>query len=129
MARYWRAQRRLTATPHRYYGTLGVVKNGRPPAFGTAPPYSCTLFWDSALPFSVWRWHGQWPRWSVPRWEGTLVLAFDVSGSMAAEDLEPSRMEAAKAAAIEFIQRQPASIQSRRGCRCRQRLCHSVTDQ
>jgi Ca-activated chloride channel homolog len=46
----------------------------------------------------------------VPRIEGTVVLAFDVSGSMAATDLAPSRMEAAKAAARKFIERQPPSV-------------------
>ena len=35
----------------------------------------------------------------LPRTEGTVILAFDVSGSMAADDLKPTRMEAAKAAA------------------------------
>jgi Ca-activated chloride channel family protein len=47
---------------------------------------------------------------SVPRIEGTVILAFDVSGSMAADDLKPTRMEAAKAAAREFVARQPPSI-------------------
>ncbi len=47
---------------------------------------------------------------SVPRVEGTVILAFDVSGSMAATDLEPTRMEAAKAAARAFVERQPTSI-------------------
>ena len=47
---------------------------------------------------------------SVPRVEGTVILSFDVSGSMAAKDLEPTRMEAAKAAAREFVQHQPATI-------------------
>ena len=47
---------------------------------------------------------------SVPRFEGTIVLAFDVSGSMAATDFAPTRMEAAKAAAREFVARQPAGI-------------------
>jgi Ca-activated chloride channel family protein len=47
---------------------------------------------------------------SLPRIEGTVILAFDVSGSMAADDLEPSRMEAAKAAARSFVERQPSSI-------------------
>lgn len=45
-----------------------------------------------------------------PRREGTVVLAFDTSGSMAATDLAPSRMEAAKAAARTFVDRQPAQI-------------------
>jgi Ca-activated chloride channel family protein len=48
---------------------------------------------------------------SLPHVEGTLILAFDVSGSMAADDLQPTRMEAAKAAALEFAQHQPASVQ------------------
>lgn len=48
---------------------------------------------------------------SLPRMQGTVILAFDVSGSMAADDLEPSRMESAKAAARDFIQRQPSSVQ------------------
>jgi Ca-activated chloride channel family protein len=47
----------------------------------------------------------------VPRFEGTVVLAFDVSGSMAATDMQPTRMEAAKAAARDFVSHQPKSIQ------------------
>lgn len=47
---------------------------------------------------------------SLPRQEGTVVLAFDVSGSMAADDLKPTRMEAAKAAARAFVERQPSSV-------------------
>jgi len=47
---------------------------------------------------------------SVPRVEGTVILAFDVSGSMAADDLEPTRMEAAKVAAKAFVERQPPTI-------------------
>jgi Ca-activated chloride channel homolog len=46
----------------------------------------------------------------VPRIEGTVVLAFDVSGSMAATDLAPTRMEAAKAAARKFVEGQPPSV-------------------
>jgi Ca-activated chloride channel family protein len=48
---------------------------------------------------------------SLPRVEGTVILVFDVSGSMAATDLTPTRMEAAKAAARNFVQKQPISIQ------------------
>jgi Ca-activated chloride channel family protein len=48
---------------------------------------------------------------NLPRVEGTVILAFDVSGSMAAEDLQPNRMAAAKVAASEFVQRQPATVQ------------------
>jgi Ca-activated chloride channel family protein len=48
---------------------------------------------------------------SVPRFEGIVVLAFDISGSMAATDFSPTRMEAAKVAARSFVERQPASVQ------------------
>ena len=48
---------------------------------------------------------------NLPRVEGTVILAFDVSGSMAADDLQPSRMAAAKVSASEFVQRQPPSVQ------------------
>jgi Ca-activated chloride channel homolog len=48
---------------------------------------------------------------SLPKVQGTLILAFDVSGSMAADDLKPTRMEAAKAAAREFVQQQPLNVQ------------------
>ncbi len=47
----------------------------------------------------------------LPKVEGTVILAFDVSGSMAADDLKPTRMEAAKAAARDFVDRQPTSVQ------------------
>ena len=39
-----------------------------------------------------------------------MILAFDVSNSMSAKDLEPTRIEAAKAAARAFVERQPTSI-------------------
>ena len=45
-----------------------------------------------------------------PRREGTVILAFDVSTSMAAKDLAPTRLDAAKAAARTFIARQPSTI-------------------
>ncbi len=48
---------------------------------------------------------------SLPRIEGNVILAFDVSGSMAADDFKPSRLEAAKAAARDFIAQQPPSVQ------------------
>jgi Ca-activated chloride channel family protein len=45
-----------------------------------------------------------------PQREGTVVLAFDVSSSMGATDVRPSRMEAAKAAARAFVEKQPPTI-------------------
>ena len=45
-----------------------------------------------------------------PRREGTVILAFDVSTSMAAKDEEPTRLDYAKAAARSFVDKQPSSI-------------------
>jgi Ca-activated chloride channel family protein len=41
----------------------------------------------------------------------TVILAMDVSGSMRARDVEPSRMEASQQAAKNFIRDQPADVQ------------------
>jgi Ca-activated chloride channel homolog len=48
---------------------------------------------------------------SLPRVEGTVILAYDVSGSMAATDVKPTRMDAAKAAGSDFVRRQPSTVQ------------------
>ncbi|HEY7987822.1 MAG TPA: VWA domain-containing protein [Lapillicoccus sp.] len=45
-----------------------------------------------------------------PRREGTVILAFDVSTSMAAKDMQPTRLDAAKAAAKGFVDKQPATV-------------------
>jgi len=42
--------------------------------------------------------------------QGTAILALDISGSMRAEDMNPNRMEAAKAAARAFVDRQPRNV-------------------
>lgn len=48
---------------------------------------------------------------SLPRIEGTVILVFDVSGSMRATDVEPSRLELAKELARDFVERQPTTVQ------------------
>jgi len=48
---------------------------------------------------------------SLPKYEGTIVLVMDVSGSMSADDIEPTRMEAAKRIASEFVEEQPGGVQ------------------
>jgi Ca-activated chloride channel homolog len=42
---------------------------------------------------------------------GIVILAIDVSGSMIADDVEPTRMEATKRAVREFVERQPRGVQ------------------
>ena len=70
-------------------------------------PFVFFLVGLTLLLFSIAR-----PRMSVgiPRREGTVILAFDVSNSMRATDLEPTRLAAAKAAAKAFVARQPSTI-------------------
>jgi Ca-activated chloride channel family protein len=47
---------------------------------------------------------------AIPRAEGTVILAFDVSNSMAAKDIAPTRLAAAQAAAIDFVKAQPDTV-------------------
>lgn len=47
---------------------------------------------------------------TTPSQERTIMLAIDVSLSMAAEDIKPSRLQAAQAAAKAFIASQPADV-------------------
>lgn len=47
----------------------------------------------------------------LPRISGTVILGFDVSSSMAADDLTPTRMDAAKNAARIFVENQPSTVQ------------------
>ncbi len=46
----------------------------------------------------------------VSRASGTVILAIDVSGSMTATDVAPSRLAAAKQAALSFINAQPDNV-------------------
>ena len=48
---------------------------------------------------------------SVPTNQTTIVLAIDVSGSMCSTDIPPTRIQAAEAAAIQFIEGQGSSTQ------------------
>jgi Ca-activated chloride channel family protein len=106
---YGRLQARRQQIAERY-GSLGFSQGpaGRKP--GRARHIAPILFLVglTILIISLARPHMEV---TLPRIEGTVMLVFDVSGSMAADDLKPSRMEAAKAAAQEFVQRQPSTVQ------------------
>jgi Ca-activated chloride channel family protein len=91
------------------YGSLGLVHDaiGKGIGFRRHIPALIFLTGITILIFSLAR---PQATISVPRIEGTVILTFDVSGSMVATDLEPTRMEAAKAAAQQFVENQPAGV-------------------
>ena len=105
---YFRAQGRRREFGARY-GSLGIVKDAAQSSLGIRRhvPTLVFIFGITILLMSMAR-----PRATVslPKLEGTVILTFDVSGSMAADDLKPTRMEAAKAAASEFVKKQPSNI-------------------
>jgi Ca-activated chloride channel family protein len=90
-----------------------TVHGAAPPTLRAAPGFRrhapALLFLLSvvALLVALARPHAQL---RLPRIEGTVVLVFDVSASMAAPDVTPSRLEAAKAAAREFVLAQPPTV-------------------
>ena len=103
----------LQGRRHRFaarYGSLGLVHDttgGKGIGIRRHIPALIFLAGISILIFSLAR---PQARVSVPKIEGTVMLTFDVSGSMAADDLKPTRMEAAKVAASQFVERQPSGI-------------------
>lgn len=105
---YFQLQRRR----HRFaarYGSLGLVHDAMGSGIGFRRHIPALIFLAgiTVLLFSLAR---PQATLDVPKKEGTLILTFDVSGSMAAKDFQPTRMEAAKAAASQFVQHQPSSV-------------------
>ena len=102
-----RRRRKLSAA----YGSLGFAPGarGRQPGVRRHTPALLFLAGLTILSFALAR-----PQAVValPKQEGIVILAFDVSGSMAADDMKPTRMEAAKAAARDFVKRQPLFVQT-----------------
>lgn len=47
----------------------------------------------------------------IPQAKGTVVLAFDVSNSMKATDVDPTRLSVAQVAATDFVRRQPDTVE------------------
>lgn len=48
---------------------------------------------------------------TLPVRAGQIMLAFDTSNSMIADDVEPTRLDAAKQVALNFVDRRPGSVQ------------------
>jgi Ca-activated chloride channel family protein len=97
-----RRRRRLAA-----YGGAGAQGTTHRPGFRSRVPAALLLLGLVVMSVALAR-----PQAvvSLPRQEGTVILAFDVSASMAATDLAPTRIAAAKVAAKDFVARQPSSI-------------------
>jgi Ca-activated chloride channel family protein len=92
------------------YGNLGLVQGAQSRRSSVRRHIPATLFLV-ALAILIVALARPQTVVGLPRLEGTVILAFDVSGSMAADDLKPTRLEAAKAAARDFVQRQPSTVQ------------------
>ncbi|HEX9384862.1 MAG TPA: VWA domain-containing protein [Anaerolineales bacterium] len=105
---YFRLQARRSKFAARY-GSMGLIQDARGSGMGVRRHIPVMLFLAgiSVLLFSLAR---PQATVSVPKIEGTVILTFDVSGSMVADDLKPTRMEAAKAAAKQFVEKQPTGI-------------------
>jgi len=84
----------------------GVAAAGR--GRGRTAGVWCTIAGVAVLAIAV-----AGPSASVPvsHASGTVILAMDVSGSMAATDVPPDRLDAAKQAAVSFINAQPPSVE------------------
>ncbi len=87
---------------------LSTDSSDRPGGFARHFPWIMFAVGLAGLLFSLARPQAEV---SLPRVEGTVILAFDVSGSMAATDIQPTRIDAAKAAAKAFVQHQPSTVQ------------------
>ncbi|HXD12459.1 MAG TPA: VWA domain-containing protein [Anaerolineales bacterium] len=105
---YFRAQRRRREFGARY-GSLGIVKDTAKSSFSRRR-HIPTLVFIVGITILLISMARPQATVSLPKLEGTVILTFDVSGSMAADDLKPTRMEAAKAAASEFVKKQPSNV-------------------
>jgi Ca-activated chloride channel family protein len=105
---YWRALRRRARRSARL-ASEGLVATGTPRSGRRRRHVPFALFVAGLVlvGFALAR-----PTMTItlPSREGTVILAFDVSNSMRADDLEPTRIAAAKVAARAFVAQQPRTI-------------------
>ncbi|MDP2662509.1 MAG: VWA domain-containing protein [Dehalococcoidia bacterium] len=108
LAAYLLAQRRRRKYAVRY-ASLSLVKEalGRGPGIRRHVPPALFLIAVATMVFALAR---PVATVTLPSQQGTVILTVDVSASMRAEDLKPSRMEAAKAAARAFVEKQPRNV-------------------
>jgi Ca-activated chloride channel family protein len=91
------------------YGSLGLVQQSAGRGVGSRRHIPALLFLAglTVLFLALGR-----PQMVIglPKVDGIVILAFDVSGSMLADDFQPTRLEAAKVAARDFVARQPTTV-------------------
>ena len=108
VAAYVFAQRRRQRYTLRF-SSLSLLKDavGKGPGFRRHIPPTLFVLALTVVIFALAR-----PQASVmtPSDEGTVVLAIDISGSMRARDITPTRIDAAKEAARAFVQKQPPHV-------------------
>jgi len=106
---YLRMQKRRSQYAVRY-GSLGLVQQASGRGVGTRRHIPAILFLLGLTILFIALARPQMVL-GLPKVEGIVILAFDVSGSMSAEDFEPTRLEAAKIVAKDFVSRQPSTVQ------------------
>ncbi len=91
------------------YASLSMVKDamGKGAGFRRHVPPLLLLLSITVLVFAVAR---PAAYVTLPSSRGTVILAMDISGSMRASDIQPTRLVAAQDAAREFIAAQPKSV-------------------
>ena len=102
---YLRLQRRRSGNAARL-GTIGEAPQGSSAPAGRLRHVPPTVILAAVALLAVASARPQ-VTLPVPRMEGTVMLAMDVSSSMAAEDVEPTRMDAAKLVASTLVERRP----------------------
>lgn len=108
LAALWRVNERRRAHEATRFATAALMPNlvGRRPGAIRYLPIGVLLLGLSALLVGVARPHATL---RVPRKEATVVLAIDVSRSMNARDVRPTRLDAARAAAGALLDKIPKS--------------------
>lgn len=105
---YLRMQKRRAQFAVRY-GSLGLVQQASGGSSGSRRHVPAMFFLAGLIVLFVALGRPQMLI-GLPKVEGIVILAFDVSGSMSADDFEPTRMEAAKIVAKDFVARQPTTV-------------------
>ncbi|GAA1862689.1 hypothetical protein GCM10009687_32490 [Asanoa iriomotensis] len=96
--------RRLMLERSRAYAAAGVS------ARGGVRHYLAPVLFLAAVVFLLLAVARPQATLGVPRTSGTVILAFDVSNSMGADDITPTRLAAAQSAAIAFVEAQPTTV-------------------